>query len=368
VLCYEGRYAYSWRFQAVPVADFTRCLPCASVPRRLENIRMPQDAKKRLILHVGFHKTASTAIQEVLYENRQELEKRRIRVPEFTDPDGRKVRNHSRFIYSLFCEKPESYRINVLRGWDAPATNALYAAQLQAALAEDLTLVLSGEGISALPADRLAMLRDKCEEAGYEIEVLAFVRGPYSMLCSSIQEICKGGSVGLAQKNIQPRSEYAAALAATFANVRFFSFADACRHSGGPVGFFLEHAGVGDVDFDTSKTVNSGLGQQTVRLVNYINEHNPNVVNRQRNPDYVQYFPERIAFDDTRFLLTPTELERWAPWLTREIEVLGKATGLDFSHEAMPTWTPTQPTFAELKRLALVAVHEPQTVQKLIED
>ena len=69
-----------------------------------------------IFLHIGVHKTASTTIQNTLYSEREKLSDAGILYPEFRLGDI-VISNHSIQFYSLFCEEPEKYHINVSHGF-----------------------------------------------------------------------------------------------------------------------------------------------------------------------------------------------------------------------------------------------------------
>ena len=70
---------------------------------------------KNCYLHVGLHKTGSTSFQVTCDRNIDLLKSFDITYPIFTCAAANKnsIKKHSIPIYSLFCEKPQSYLVNV---------------------------------------------------------------------------------------------------------------------------------------------------------------------------------------------------------------------------------------------------------------
>lgn len=71
---------------------------------------------KNIFLHIGIHKTASTTIQNSLYTEREKLAEAGILYPVFNIRENN-ASNHSIAFYSLICEEPQKYHINVGHGF-----------------------------------------------------------------------------------------------------------------------------------------------------------------------------------------------------------------------------------------------------------
>ena len=70
---------------------------------------------KELILHVGFHKTATGSFQATCAKNRELLDDQGIYHPSFSLVN-KVINNHSAPIASLFTKDPSSLRVNVTQG------------------------------------------------------------------------------------------------------------------------------------------------------------------------------------------------------------------------------------------------------------
>ncbi len=66
-----------------------------------------------IFLHVGLHKTATSSIQDTLFlrKNSEFLEDNDYLYPKYLSAD------HS-LLYSNFCDHPEKWRTNIIRGYD----------------------------------------------------------------------------------------------------------------------------------------------------------------------------------------------------------------------------------------------------------
>ncbi|WP_219615861.1 hypothetical protein, partial [Vibrio parahaemolyticus] len=68
---------------------------------------------------------------------------------------------------------------------------------------------------------------------------------------------------------------------------RFFDFKDACAHSNGPVGFFLDVCGI-DVEMEPVRS-NDGMCAKAISLLEHFNQRYPKFVGAQLNPERPQY-------------------------------------------------------------------------------
>jgi hypothetical protein len=149
---------------------------------------------KNIFLHIGVHKTASTTIQNTLYLERAKLSDNGILYPAFIAGDNL-ISNHSIPIYSLFCNEPEKYHINVNFGiTNREAIQELhqeYQRQIEAQIADFIgeTLIISGEDISLFDIDELRNLKvwlTKITHPEVNIRVVLMCRHPVSRFRSSL--------------------------------------------------------------------------------------------------------------------------------------------------------------------------------------
>jgi hypothetical protein len=150
---------------------------------------------KNIILHIGVHKTASTTIQNTLFNERSKLAEAGILYPEFKLGDV-VISNHSIPFYSLFHQNPEKYHINKSIGLTSnEAIQKLHQEYLQQ-LSEQInsfdgdTLIISGEDISLLEADELVKLKSfliEITNPNVIFRVVMMCRHPVTRFRSSLQ-------------------------------------------------------------------------------------------------------------------------------------------------------------------------------------
>ena len=281
---------------------------------------------KKLFLHLGFHKTASTSIQKSLAKNRDRLLDLNINYPIFSSkyakPHLKSIANHSLPVYSAFCENQEDYHLN--KRFNIQATDKSksgFIAQLMAELEKEYDLFLSGEGISLLPNDNLKNFTNIITEYQYEIIPFAFVRSPYSYACSVIQQRIKGGSylpllqscrsIASGTKPFKPPKvgKNLERLIDFFGNsFMAYSFEKAIQDPMGPTGYMMSRLGIGkSEDFEIIRA-NDGLGNKCTRAMNIDNRIFPQ--NRNLTHGKRKGLPIDHKFsDDIKFLLTEREFK-----------------------------------------------------------
>ncbi|WP_237063460.1 hypothetical protein [Microbulbifer zhoushanensis] len=296
---------------------------------------------KEVIVHVGLHKTATSTIQSTLARNADcMLSKTGYKYPVF-NLDGRTIENHSIPIYSLFSESPSTYHINVRWDVDVQEVNKEYRRQLDECLERHEKLIFSGEDISILSERSLAKFRDYLSNFGFRVRVISFVRRPYSFLCSMLQQNIKGGQESLSKISVPKASLLIRNLKGIFPEIEFYSFERACQSSFGPVGFFLELIAAEQATYINTVNANEGLGDETVRLINYINSQYPSIVDGKLNPlrDDIHHFNSELDFDDRKFLLSDDELQAVRAELEEENNALRDMLGDECCDKDFPTNT-----------------------------
>jgi hypothetical protein len=160
--------------------------------------RTGPQSSRRLILHVGMHKTGSTTIQHVL--NGGVLRNARY----FKGPKA----NHSLLFRMMFEDNPESHRMHRLQGRGREEVLRIGAEQ-RAGIAAELegsgidTYVFSGEHVSKASRAEMERCRDFFARWFPEIEVYAYIRSPVKFAVSMFQQHLKFGALPTVE-NILP--------------------------------------------------------------------------------------------------------------------------------------------------------------------
>nr|WP_320136758.1 hypothetical protein [uncultured Amphritea sp.] len=289
---------------------------------------------KRFILHVGFHKTATSSIQRTLSDNDKLLFNAGYYYPVFFR-GSRRIVNHSIPFYSVYCEKPELYHVNIRNKdcLDMEAVNKNYHSQIEELMQSDKNVIVSGEDISVLSECDLVKLRDEIIDSGFKLEVFCVVRSPYSFLCSSLQERIKNGSACLKDVFVGRKVKDVLKLKKVFSDkVEFLSFEEICRGDG-PVVNFINMLGI-DCNKLNIIQGNEGLGNLSTRALANLNISFPIVKEGKLYNNRRGFFSGSV--DSERFLLTEKELDVVKPALLKENSLLGDVLGEKFTDKNFP--------------------------------
>ena len=256
---------------------------------------------KEVLIHMGFHKTASSSIQATCANNRKLLLHKGISYPVF-QYNNKNITNHSIPIYSLFTDSPQNYHINIKWSADAERVNREYREQLEQFTLSDEKLILSGEGISVLPDASLVSLRDYFLNKGYRVKAIAYVRSPVSYQVSAAQERVKNGHTLFYSDKYFPSRRIKKLLSVFSTGIDFYPFRDVCSDEHGPIGYFLKLAGLDAADLKKIKYIqkNESLSDQATRLIAYINEVLPFFLHDE-NSNQVRMNPDRKLEDTSIF-------------------------------------------------------------------
>lgn len=262
---------------------------------------------KKIYLHMGLHKTATSSFQHTCKNNIDNLKSQGYVFPLFDCIQNKQqnhIANHSVPIFSCFTPNPSNYHMNIR--WqieNVHLANSSYLEQLEEYLSLDNNMIISGEDISILNVDSLNGFITFLEKHQAEIIPVVFVRSPYAFHCSHYQGIISSGgyadfSVFVSQKNRILN------LKKVFKDkIRFVAFDEACKHPAGPVGFLLEYFGVKFDDFSLAYS-NKGVSNGYARFQNSLNKYQPSIVKNQPNQEHIK--ARRIK--GNKFYLTKEEL------------------------------------------------------------
>ena len=220
-----------------------------------------------IILHIGMHKTGTTAIQEALvgYDDGR-IAYADLRIWGDREP------NHGNAIETLYRADFENIPLHRRLGRSRAQVagyRALYRTRFERALAVDRQrLILSGEAIPRLRRAELETLRDTLLAHARRVTVIAYIREPVGFVSSMFQQRCRLGH--LAPEDPLPLPRYRARFAKfrkVFGtqNVTFVKFERASLRGGSIVTDFAHRVGItGDL---AARVSNERLSGDATRLL-----------------------------------------------------------------------------------------------------
>lgn len=163
--------------------------------------------KTSVYIHIGLHKTGTTSIQAMLFNNRKALLAHGINYL----PLGE---NHSVALYPLFAAEPHRYRPNRAAGIDTEQKAAKKNAATLASLLRELerntsdSVVISGEDLSMLPAEGLKRLKETLAPHAARFRIIVYVRDPVATVTSIFQQRLRRGQTYQQISRRPPRPGY----------------------------------------------------------------------------------------------------------------------------------------------------------------
>ncbi|MEL6791515.1 MAG: hypothetical protein AAGL18_01995 [Pseudomonadota bacterium] len=319
-----------------------------------------------VILHAGFHKTASSSVQQSLAAARGHLCACGFDYAQLNNAEGDDHINHSLALFVAFSERYDQYPYLVARGLDADRERSRFRAELMAAIegarTAGRTLILSGEEVSSLSVAALADMKDFFADADTDLRMVALVRAPYAVSCSDGQEWIKAGH----QYHVTHRQSMPAItrIQTVFPKAQFHSFARACDHPSGPVGYLLQQVRI-DTDQNVALLrVNESLSDQIVRLIAHINAIEPVALSGKKSAWRFRNDTRALwAIPGDRFVFSDNEFSQIEASVRAENDALRAAFGDDFCDQSFPTRSvPCAWTDAMLRQLLDVFPALPATV------
>jgi hypothetical protein len=290
---------------------------------------------KKVIIHSGFHKTASSSIQHSLAGNRSLLAEYGYHYPDIKFNGNDRFYNQSVPLYGLYTSHPEKFK----HYWyhnnlDHTETNKKIWELFESELWDHEKLVFSDEFFSRLNEQQLQKVKQDFEEHGFEVVVVSYVREPYNLMNSVAQQQAKSGTIGNALLSDRPAAEVdkIRRLRKVFGhNAEFYNFEKACQHKFGPAGFFFELLGV-EQEEDRTIKVNEGISMQAVRLSDYINSACPlfmsgSEINPLRNKLDLRHI---FLIKGDKFSLNAEESKLIEPQVSKAREEIAELLGPDF--------------------------------------
>jgi hypothetical protein len=247
---------------------------------------------RKIVLHIGLHKTGTTTIQRVLHENREfVLRQEGVLYPSL-------AANLSNALGTIFRDNPRNQMANKVAGFTSEkiaAHRKKYLSSLDAEISSGRwdTLVLSGEGVSHFTEAELAKLRAWGERYSSEWTVLVCVRHAIDWARSVVQERQKQGDTLEQLYERPPTPKYRLKISRAISvfgrqSVRLFDFESAVEGEGGIVGAFAREAGLGATtgEFLASRAqrYNESLSMEAALILDALNRQHPLFVGDARGP------------------------------------------------------------------------------------
>jgi len=249
---------------------------------------------RRLILHAGLPKTATTSIQNALFAERAALQREAgLYYP------GNEA-NHTNALCTAFLSDPRMHIANKIAGRTDLEALRVMAAGIRDGLAAEIaaaradTVLFSAEGMSNLSDAELAGFRDWAQGLAEEIQVLYIVRQPLRYTTSVMQQHLKGGEILEDMYDKPPLANFRGRISnaiATFgrAAVSVRTFEDMVAYRDGVVGFFLDCVGVTTgparaAAVKAQKFDNESLSHEAALILSSLNRQRPAFIDGQRAP------------------------------------------------------------------------------------
>lgn len=222
---------------------------------------------REVLLHVGMHKTGTTALQYAL----DGYDDSRLRYARLGDI------NHSIAMVTAFAGAPQSYHVWQQLGASADQVARKAAAFRQSLLSElalpHRKLVIIGEEISMLYPAAIAEMLATLRGSGRRPQILAYLRDPLGYVTSAFQQQVRGGQTSFAL----PRPLYAKRFEKFVTQlgrdaVTFRDYAPLARHS--VVADFAELIGI-PTGAMPDRRANPALPMEAVRLLHLFNRSAP---------------------------------------------------------------------------------------------
>ncbi|CAN5626688.1 hypothetical protein BH10PSE14_BH10PSE14_22160 [soil metagenome] len=247
-------------------------------------------ACQKIAVHIGTHKTGTSAIQTSLEALKPEL-----KAHGWHYLDGGP--NHS-FLYLLFTESPETEHDMIKRGLGSPALAACWVAETRARVARELrgvssgNILISGEELCRLSPASAQRFVDFLRCVTPEICVVCFVRSPIGYCLSDAQEGIKGG-LTLSEVTEHPPvakyrfylEKYVKALGAANVHVLEYQPPSPQRQSG--LGRLAETIGLPPLFGQEAgrRNTNESLSLEAALILSQLNGRHPLYVDGATNPE-----------------------------------------------------------------------------------
>lgn len=293
---------------------------------------------KKIIIHIGVHKTGSSSIQKTL--------------DGFDDGKTRYARlgdlNHSIPLYSIFSSNRFERRHFLRQGLsekEMAETVAAFDTRLSRELTQDReTLILSAEDLSILKNENdVRSLKQRLSPHTDRIEVLAYMRDPVGFASSSFQQKVRVGYSQLAIPHVTYKDRFQPYLSVFGLDaLQFVKFDPAQFPDNSVTQDFLARIGIAR-EAVAEQQANASMSAAATRLLFLFNREGPLA---QGNPMVFEARKQftidiRRATPGEGFKI-PVELITSEPGFTEDQIWLEQATGITFHNDTIGTLTPQQ--------------------------
>lgn len=248
---------------------------------------------KTLVLHLGIHKTGSSAIQSSLAKYRNQLKSVGLHVFDCL-PE-----NHSEFFQCSFGDDPTSYhsvRDKKMSLNQVKVRSAFVINKLRQELSESSSkiFVLTGEDGSLLSVDGLSRLAEFLANLGFQsssVKIIIYAREHSAYVASAIQQNVKANNLTI-QRSFSWHFRSSSCLYANLyirlatvfpsSSIHFYDFQKACQHEGGLFGHFLETINIELSDFAEIRE-NIGLSLESIYLIDLARRNGLTLTRNQIN-------------------------------------------------------------------------------------
>jgi hypothetical protein len=219
-----------------------------------------------VILHIGMHKTGTSAIQSCL-KNYDDGSIRMARLPDI---------NHSVPIYSLFSESKYNYFMHRSLGLDKNEIdeyNQKSKNQLDKELALDRDkLIISGEDISLLSKDEVRELVSYLKLRASKIRIIAYVRDPEGFAASALQLYIQGGMRKALLPDPQYKNRFSPFIESNADTIKFAEFKKDKLHKKCVLKDFCHRIGL-DTSHLKYSGKNASISLECAQLLYHFNQH-----------------------------------------------------------------------------------------------
>jgi len=292
---------------------------------------------RKLILHIGMHKTGTSSIQETLGKSREFLLKNNIWYPSLEEV------NHTVNFTPIFSNDPlkditfKAKEITTLEQAkkEQNALKRMWIEEFRKVTCD--TVIMSAEGCSMLLEPRVREMKEFLDRFFDDYLILMYVRDPRSYFISSFQQMLKHSDVSFENFSFRKPNKLYTRRLVPYINVFgrdkivVRPFSQAAFKNGDLIDDFFDSVGL---HIDTSKLhkirTNESLGYNTTVLLSELNKRYPGFINGKYNPDrglaknigkIIEIF-SRV--DDKKLLLDLHFSQEDAEYINREIEYINQ--------------------------------------------